>query len=37
MLCPRCKTVMKVDCKITIEGKKLIIYYCPKCGEMAHK
>ena len=36
MKCPRCGTKMKIDIKITIEGKKITIYYCPNCGEMGH-
>lgn len=37
MKCPRCGEKMKVDSKLVIEGKTVTIYYCPKCGETAHK
>ncbi len=36
MTCPRCGTEMIVDIELDIDGK-VTIYYCPNCGEMAHK
>ncbi len=38
MKCPRCGGEMRVDSEINVgDGKPIIIYYCPKCGEMANK
>lgn len=37
MTCPRCGATMKVDSKVTIDGRPVTIYYCPKCGETAHR
>ena len=38
MTCPRCGTTMEVDSKWKIDdGKPMVIYNCPNCGEMAHK
>ena len=39
MNCPRCGTKMCIDSKLGFgDGKPpVVIYYCPKCGEMAHK
>lgn len=39
MKCPRCGALMRLDSEIDFHdgGKPMKIYYCPKCGEMAHK
>lgn len=37
MKCPRCNAEMKYDSEINIKGKIIVIYYCPKCRETAHK
>ena len=37
MRCPRCGAEMKYDSEINVQGSIIVIYYCSKCGEMAHK
>ena len=38
MKCPRCGEEMRVDSEVNVgDGNSIIIYYCPNCGEMAHK
>ena len=38
MKCPKCGAEMRYDSELKVGNEKpIIIYYCPKCGELAHK
>ena len=37
MTCPRCGAAMRLDSEINAGGKPIRVYYCPNCGETAHK
>lgn len=39
MKCPRCGKEMRIDSQLDFKDGKppVTVYYCPNCGEMAHK